>query len=252
MSITVSIPRPVRHPNRRNYAAPFEQWLGYRLDAVSRRVITALEQQRLRNIAPRLYLCDNAAHTGRIQKLLTDYSLFLIHTHWQDSQLCIVGVSRQQVNTLLPRKTVKSLPQGRWQAVTATARTPEYTRGLNFDIALMLDADRYPRRGRHMSRVWASVLPGVNLHPRTMVVVHGTVHPRMRVNTFTNRARLASDGHFDWQLLDLSLPPDTVDTEPQPATNPPPPLPAHIIASERIEFRLFPYALRHPYEVTLS
>jgi len=254
MRNTVHIPRPVRRPDLRDYPARFEAWLGYRLRTPARRVIAELERQRARHRGPRLYVCDNDAPSGLIQRVLADYARFLASKIWTEARLCMVGRSRKQVESLLPRETRKQLPQGRDQAVMATARSPEYTRGLNFEIAVMLDADSYPRRGRHFGRVWASVIPCIGEQEHTVAVVHGTFRPLTRVNVFTNRVRDALEGFFDWPLLDLSKPPSQDGSENSDDSECSAPEPLDFFKNPRkplAEFRLFFYALRHWREDTL-
>lgn len=243
----IRIPRPARHPNRRNYAARFEQWLGYRLAAQPRRVIAALERQRFARRPPRLYLCDDRADMGIIRCVLAHYARYLVTAVWPEAQLCLVGRSRRQVDELFPRQLRKTLPQGQSQAIMATARSPEYTRGLSFDVALLLDADRYPRRGRHLRRVYASVAPCLPMHERTAFIIHGTYHPRARVNTFTTRIRDAESGHLDWPVLNLEKPQES-GPPPEPPDEPPGmPPPRPLCPREKLPglFRLFHYLLRH-------
>ncbi len=73
--------------------------------------------------------------------------------------------------------------------ITATGRNPDHIRGLSFPMALILDSDAYPKRGRHLRRVLAAVNPCIGHGANTLLVVHGTARPTMRVNTFTNELR---------------------------------------------------------------
>ncbi len=177
--ISCPLPAAVRKP-RRNFAALFERWLGYSLHPHARRLIAELERQRARRMPQRLYVSDSNAESGLLQRALVDYVRWLTIVVRPTTNFCVIAPSRAQLKSLVPRHP---------DIITATARSPEYVRGLNFPMALILDADRYPKKGRHLTRILRSVSPIIYDGPGTLLVIHGTPHPRMRVNTFTNELR---------------------------------------------------------------
>lgn len=206
---------------RRNWAALFECWLGYALHPDARRAIAWLEIQRARRQPQRLYICDTNAPSGLIQRTLVAYVRFLATAIRPGIPFCLVGKTRAQVDNLLPRSVRRTLPDPQWQPILATSRSPEYCRGLTFPMALLLDSDAYPRRGRHLSRILSAVNPCLPSSAASLLVIHGTLHPRARVNTFTNEARRPDR---PIPLLDLSVPsnPDCVEASAEMPPEAPP------------------------------
>ena len=153
MQQAIIIPRPTYYPDRRNWAARFEAFLGYILPADCRRMISVLERQRANRQPQRLFVIDEHPEEGRRQLFLCRYLMFLTLTARQGQAFHIVGRTRGDVQYYLPRTALKRLPEPSRQAILGTARSPEYARGLDYSMALLLDADAYPRRGRYMSRV---------------------------------------------------------------------------------------------------
>ena len=194
-----------RSVGQRNWAAQFERWLGYPLHRDARRAISLLERQRAQKKPQRLYLCDADAEKEALKQALVNYVRWLATVVRPGAPFCIVGKNRKQLDRLLPRRSRKALPDPKWQPILSTARSPEYCRGLSFPMALILDGDAYPRRGRHLSRVWRSVIPCLSMSEESLLVVHGTYRPKTRVNVFTNEIRRPSR---PWPNLDLAQPPD--------------------------------------------
>jgi len=208
---TISCPLPAGG-DRRNWASLFERWLGYPLHPHARRVIAHLERQRARRQPQRLYVSDPNAASGILRKALVQYVRWLAICIRPQAPFCVVGRSRSQLSSL-------GLPHRPWRIanpdrhITATGRNPDYIRGLNFPMALILDSDAYPRRGRHLRRVLAAVNPCIGYGSNTLLVVHGTARPTMRVNTFTNELRRTENPY-------PKIDPSDGEPDPPPETEP--------------------------------
>ncbi len=216
MRRTALIKTPSRyHADRRDHAAQFERWLGYSLHPDARRAVAILERQRARRQPQRLYVCDRDASRGVMQRALASYVRWLAMVVRPETAFYVVGRNRDQVKSLITKADIRRLPDPKYQPILGTARSPEYCRGLNFGMALLLDSDAYPRRGRHLKRVWSSVCPCISPMAGTLAVIHGTYRPRTRVNHFTSEVRRlrgpdTADGLGPplWPVLMLEDPPE--------------------------------------------
>ena len=199
---TARTPEPAR-----DYTADFERWVGYRLHPHARRVINILERQRARRLPQRLIVCNAERSIDVTRRTLADYVLWRATVVQPGEPFYVVGRTRADVRALLPRPRLRALlEEPNWQPILGTSRSPEYCRGLNFRLALLLDADRYPLRGRYLSRVWRSMIPCLMNTPDSLCVIHGTYRPRTRVNFFTRQVRLYRDSDLYWPVLDLTIP----------------------------------------------
>ncbi|MDE5685945.1 MAG: hypothetical protein K2I26_05225, partial [Paramuribaculum sp.] len=131
-------PRP-RHLFRRDYAAQFERWVGYRLHPHARRAVAHLERQRARRQPQRLILCNTPASIDILRQTLADYVLWRATVVQPGDPFCVVGRSRADINRILPKRKLRTLPDPRWQPILVSSRTPDHCRGLNFPLALILD-----------------------------------------------------------------------------------------------------------------
>ncbi|MDE5686331.1 MAG: hypothetical protein K2I26_07195, partial [Paramuribaculum sp.] len=100
----------------------------------------------------------------------------------------------------------------RWQPILVSSRTPDHCRGLNFPLALILDGDAFPHRGRALEQHWRSILPAIDIGPQSLLILCGTYRPRTRVNHF---ARLVRQSRLP--ILDLEAPRQETAAPQQPA-----------------------------------
>lgn len=208
-SIAPHIPRRHYHPERsRDYAALFERWLGHRIHPAPRRVITHLEQQRAHRQHQRVFICTHPAYDLILKQAMTDY------LRWR-----MTVVDRYESACVFARQS-RDLASFRFSDSTSlySSRTPEKPRGSTFRIALILDADAYPYRGRYFSRVWRTVAPCMDFSHHSLLIVHGTYRPHTRVNPFTLRVRSIRHDH-SLPLIDLTAP-DTASTDTTPRESP--------------------------------
>ena len=195
-AITSHIPRRHYHPERpRDYAALFERWLGHRLHPAPRRVIAHLERQRARRQHQRVFICTHPDHDLILRQALTDYLRWRMTVIDRYEQACVFA---RQSRDLKPFRFSDSTQ-------LYSSRAPEKPRGSTFRIALILDADAYPDRGRYFSRVWRTVAPCMDFSHHSLLIVHGTYRPHTRVNPFTLRVRAIRHDR-SLPLIDLTTP----------------------------------------------
>ncbi|MDE5686166.1 MAG: hypothetical protein K2I26_06360, partial [Paramuribaculum sp.] len=217
------IPPHPRHIFRRDYAAQFERWVGYRLHPHARRAVAHLERQRARRQPQRLILCNTPSSIDTIRQTLADYLLWRATVVQPGDPFCVVGRSRADINRILPKRKLRTLPDPRWQPILVSSRTPDHCRGLNFPLALILDGDAFPHRGRALEQHWRSILPAIDIGPQSLLILCGTYRPRTRVNHF---ARLVRQARLP--ILDLQVPEEATATPPQQTATIHPVTPVHI------------------------
>lgn len=191
------IPPPIRHCFRRDYAAQFERWVGYRLHPHARRAVALLERQRARRQPQRLILCNTESSIDIIRQTLADYIRWRASVVQPGEPFCVVGRSRADISRILPKSKLRTLPDHRWQPILVSSRTPDLCRGLNFRLALILDADAFPHRGRSLEQHWRSILPAIDMGPQSLLILCGTYRPRTRVNFFARLVRQSRLPHLD-------------------------------------------------------
>lgn len=213
-------PRPERFttdtPHRRDLsaAARFRHWVGYRLHPAALRVIAALERQRARGLPQRLIVCNTGDTLDVTRRVLVDYMRFLAVVVRPGAPFFLCPLTRKDGKALLPPKT-RRRETPPYRCYSGTARSPEYCRGLDFPMALILDGDRHPRRGRYLSRLWRTVVPCIPAgRSESLLVVHGTYRPRTRVNFFSELVRRSRTGAVTLALLDLTA--DDADADEKP------------------------------------
>ena len=207
------IPSRTRHIFKRDYAAQFERWVGYRLHPHARRAVAHLERQRARRQPQRLILCNTPSSIDILRQTLTDYILWRATVVQPGDPFCVVGRSRADINRILPKRKLRTLPDPRWQPILVSSRTPDHCRGLNFRLALILDGDAFPLRGRYLEQHWRSLLPAIDIGPQSLLILCGTYRPRTRVNYFSRLVRQTR-----LPILDLSAPPDEETAAPPQET----------------------------------
>ena len=217
------IPPRTRHLFRRDYAAQFERWAGYRLHPHARRAVAHLERQRARRQPQRLILCNAPSSVETIRQTLADYVLWRATVVQPGDPFCVVGRCRADISRILPKKRLRTLPDPRWQPILVSSRTPDHCRGLNFRLALILDGDAFPLRGRYLEQHWRSLLPAIDIGPQSLLILCGTYRPRTRVNYF---ARLVRQTRLP--ILDLSTPPDEETALTRGSDQPPQTIPFEI------------------------
>lgn len=202
--------RPVLFP--RDYAAQFERWAGYRLHPHARRVVAFIERQRARRQPQRVIVSNDPASTDILRATLADYIRWRAAVVQPGDRFCVVGRSRADISRILPKRKLSVLPDPRWQPILVSSRTPDHCRGLNFRLALILDGDCFPHRGRALEQHWRAILPAIDLGPQSLLILCGTYRSRTRVNYFSRLVRQAR-----LPVLDLGSPPDESAGQPAAA-----------------------------------
>ena len=214
------VPRP-RHICQRDYAAQFERWAGYRLHPHARRAVAFVERQRARRQPQRLILCNTPSSIDIVRQTLADYIRWRAAVVQPGEPFCAVGRSRADLSRFFPKSKLRTLPDHRWQPILVSSRTPDHCRGLSFRLALILDGDAFPCRGRYLEQHWRSILPAIDVGPQSLLILCGTYRPRTRVNFFSRLVRQSR-----LPILDLSAPPDEETAAPPQKTATPLPAPS--------------------------
>ncbi len=194
-------PRPVSI--QRDYAAQFERWVGYRLHPHARRVVAFIERQRARRQPQRVIVCNDPASSDILRATLADYIRWRAAVVQPGDSFCVVGRSRTDISRILPKRKLSVLPDPRWQPILVSSRTPDHCRGLNFRLALILDGDCFPHRGRALEQHWRAILPAIDLGPQSLLILCGSYRSRTRVNYFFRLVRQSR-----LPVLDLGSPPE--------------------------------------------
>ncbi|MDE5685075.1 MAG: hypothetical protein K2I26_00800, partial [Paramuribaculum sp.] len=147
--------------------------------------------------------CNTPSSIDIIRQTLADYVLWRASVVQPGDPFCVVGRSRADISRILPKKKLRTLPDPRWQPILVSSRTPDHCRGLNFRLALILDGDAFPHRGRSLEQHWRSILPAIDIGPQSLLILCGTYRPRTRVNHF---ARLVRQSRLP--ILDLEAAPE--------------------------------------------